>query len=369
MSRYFALFTLVALCSMMFRVAQAQELLNPVGSVPLETSQSIADEDRLDIAIVVFDDGVPEDVAQQNAQGILPKVRAVESTYLPVNLRRALEQSDAWGVIRVTPERSALADVQVLARIENATGLRLQLAIEVVDATGRIWLNRSYLDTSSEGDYPVQNDADPFADIYRAVANDMLAARDAMDPAAPRQIRQISFLRYAAGLSPDAFGGYLGSVDGRYQALRLPAEGDEMVARVKRIRSQEYLFVDYVDEQYVDLQREMAPAYNLWRQYDREQTLYRAEYEQRVSERDSQGRYGSFSALQQVYNQYKVAKTQQQDIRELARGFDNETAPTVLESSGQVYRLTGSLEQQYSDWRGILQRIFALETGLPSAAE
>jgi hypothetical protein len=108
----------------------------------------------------------------------------------------------------------------------------------------------------------------------------------------------------------------------------------------------------------------MAPAYNLWRQYDREQIIHRAEYQARVAERDLQGKRGSFSAMQQVYNQYKVAKIQEQDVRELATGFDNETAPTVLETDGRIFSLAGTLDSQYREWRQILRQIFALETGL-----
>jgi hypothetical protein len=39
-----------------------------------------------------------------------------------------------------------------------------------------------------------------------------------------------------------------------------------------------------------------------------------------------------------------------------------------MEVSGAVYKLTGSLDTQYDDWRGILKRIFALETGLAPAS-
>ena len=45
-------------------------------------------------------------------------------------------------------------------------------------------------------------------------------------------------------------------------------------------------------------------------------------------------------------------------------GFDNEVAPTVLEASGKVFRLSGTLDNQYAEWRNILKQIFALETGL-----
>ncbi len=61
-------------------------------------------------------------------------------------------------------------------------------------------------------------------------------------------------------------------------------------------------------------------------------------------------------------------RIQQQDLDEQALGFDNEVAPTVLETSGRVFRLTGTLESQYGEWRQILREIFRLETGLPGDA-
>ena len=34
-----------------------------------------------------------------------------------------------------------------------------------------------------------------------------------------------------------------------------------------------------------------------------------------------------------------------------------------------MFRLTGTLDTQYGEWRTILRDIFALETGLPAAAQ
>lgn len=345
--------------------ALAEVPVHTVGEVGLQRRGDLPEAELLDVGVVVFEAGLEE--AGDPGPGVYPRVRKVESTFLPVNLRQALVDSNAWGVVRVLPEPSALSELNVRARLLQSTGLRLQLEVRVEDATGALWFERRYVASSSDADFPVQPGDDPFRDLYHQVANEMLAYRDALGSDRLREIRRVAFLRYARSLSPETFSGYLGEADGIYRVQRLPAEGDGMIERVERIRNQEYLFVDNVDEQYTRLQREMAPAYNLWRQYDREQAIFRAEYEQRVAERGRQGRRGSFSAMQQVYNQYKVAKTQQQDIRELARGFDNETAPTVLETSGRIFRLTGTLDSQYSEWRQILRRIFALETGLPEA--
>ena len=141
-----------------------------------------------------------------------------------------------------------------------------------------------------------------------------------------------------------------------------------MLARVDRIRNQEHLFVDTVDEQYVNLYEEMAPTYNLWREYGREQELYLQDYEVRAQNKDRIGRRGSFTAMEQTYNTYKQIKIQEQDLDDMALGFNNEVVPTVMESSGKVFRLSGTLESQYNEWRSILRDIFAIETGLPPGA-
>ena len=140
-----------------------------------------------------------------------------------------------------------------------------------------------------------------------------------------------------------------------------------MLVRVNRIRDQEYLFIDTVDEQYARLSEEMAPTYNLWRQFGAEQAIYRKDFQGRVSSRDTKGPSGSFAVLEQTYNAYKMSKIHEQDLDELALGFNNEVAPTVMDVSGTVVKLSGTLDKQYTEWRGVLQRIFALETGLSPA--
>lgn len=333
--------------------------------VSLQTRGQLAESQRLDVGIRLFDPGIPADVSTHSSLGIFPEIRNVEARYLPVTLRNSMQDSDAWGVVRVVPEEAELSEVLVQGRIEEASGLRLQLVISARDATGRLWFENRYLATTDEGSYPVPAGGDPFLTVYRQVANDLLQARETLSERELVEIRRVALLRYAAALAPEAFAEYLGvDEQGRYSVLRLPAEGDSMAARVERIRNQEYLFIDNVDEQYLELQREMAPTYDLWRQYDREQTLYRAEYQQRAATRERHGRKGSYAALEQAYNAYKLTRIQEQDLEELAQGFNNETAPTIVKTSGRVFRLTGTLDSQYREWRKILREIFALEVGL-----
>ncbi len=350
-------------CSLVAWAGEPAGLVDLPGDVPLE-QRAAADGIYLDVGVVIFDPGIPADAAAHGTPGIFPEIRRVESRYLPVLLRRALVDSGAWGAVRVLPETSLLPEILVTGAIEHSDGQSLQLAVRAVDASGRVWLETVYRDEAVAGDYPVAPDADPFGDLYRAIANDLLARREALGEAAAQEIRRVAFLRYASSLSPEAFSGYLTGGGGQpYGVSRLPAEGDPMIARVERIRNYEQVFIDTVDEQYLALQEETADTYDLWRQYDRERAIYVADYERRAQERDSAGSRGSFAAMQQSYSAYRAIKLQQQDLRELALGFNNEVAPTVVEASGRVFRLTGSLESRYSDWRRILAEIFALETG------
>lgn len=329
---------------------------------PLVLADDVA---LLDVGIEIFDPG-SVDAGAAEGDAVFPAIREAESRYLPVVLKKTIEDSGQWGVVRVLPPGGRLAELLVQGRIVEANGRNLRLRITATDATGRVWLQREYRGQTTEADFPVPAGADPFSALYAELADDLLAFRGSLEEARLREIRRVALLRYAASLSPEAFDGFLAGGEGEpFRLQRLPARGDPMIERVLRIRNQEYLFVDSVDEQYVRLHDEMAPTYMLWLQYDREQFVFTQDYTQRAARREKQGRRGSFVAMQQNYFAYRNYRLQQQGLQELALGFKNETAPTRLETQGRVFRLTGTLDSQYAQWRKILQDIFALETGLP----
>ena len=341
----------------------------PVGNVTLNVERGTSEQDMLDVGLVIFSPGIPLDESLHSQMGIFPDIRKAEAQFMPVLLRQVLLEANAWGVVRVLPDKQVSSELLVTGKIRQSDGSRLVLEVSAWDATGRQWLDKTYTDTASERDYPATEGSDPYIDLYRSIANDLLAFRLRLDRRELQTIRQVALMRYAASLSEEAFGSYLQQdSDGIYTVVRLPAEGDPMMARVERIRNQEHLFVDTVDEQYVNLYEEMAPTYSLWRQYGREQSLYLQDYEVRAQTKDRIGQRGTFTAMEQTYNTYKQIKIQEQDLDEMAQGFNNEVAPTVMEASGKVFRLSGTLESQYNEWRGILREIFAIETGLPAGS-
>ncbi len=384
MNRAFGLAAVVFLVAWSFAASQpvvakkAQEELAvwpaPVGSVKLDRRQQVLEEARLEMGLIVFNPGIPEDESSYSDWGIFPKIRMVEAQYLPVVLRDALVESDNWGVVRVLPKDDKTLELRVQGEIIHSDGIDLVLHITVTDATGRLWLDKTYHDQTNPADYPVTASGtpawergDPYADMYRQIANDLGQIKAGLKPTELARIRNVALLRYAQSLSPEAFSDFLATgPEGEYVLRRLPAEEDPMMVRVQRIRAQEYLFIDTVDEQYVNLREEMGPTYYLWRQYGRERAIFKEDYVRRTANREKYGQRGSYIAMEQTYNTFKNSKIQDQDLQELAGGFNNEVAPTVMEVNGRVFRLSGGLDTQYAEWREILRSIFALESGLPA---
>lgn len=330
----------------------------PLGSVALERAQG-PPEPLLDVTIEIFDTGL--DAPATGTESVFPEVRKAEAFYMPVQLRRTLVDSGFWGTVRVVPRHSETAALAVSGRIVHADGRDLVLHIRAEDASGRSWLDRRYRDRARAEDYPVAAGEDPFDDLYRRVANDLAASRREQ---ARAELSKLALLRFATVLAPGLFADYL-RVDesGTLTLARLPAADDPMLARVRRLRRQEYLFIDAADEQYAALVDRFAPTYHLWRQYARELALYERQYLARAADRESDARRGSYAAMQQTYGRFRRVKIHEQDLQELAAGFDNEVTETVLDVDDRVYRLTGSLEEQFADWRRILDRIIALELG------
>ena len=112
-------------------------------TVSLATSGETIPENRLlDVAILEFDPGF-EDEEEALEDGIFPQVRRAEARYLSVHLRDTLQQSGHWGAVRVTPLLAAGSDLVLTGRIEESDGDRVELAVEAIDADGRVWLDKS----------------------------------------------------------------------------------------------------------------------------------------------------------------------------------------------------------------------------------
>jgi hypothetical protein len=148
------------------------------------------------------------------------------------------------------------------------------------------------------------------------------------------------------------------------------------------------MYVDALNEQYDQFYYEMWPSYENWRSLNMTERRAIREIKKRALTRQLIGALliagaiatgvadlGSVGALQagmiiiggQVivsgFNVSKEAEIHEAAIQELSESFSSEMKPVVMEFEGRQYKLTGSAEEQFKQWRELLRKIYYAETG------
>ncbi len=362
--------------------ANADPAIQATGQTP--------DDLLLDVGVLPFDPNIPGE-EELDDQIIVPDVRKAESRYIAYHLKDTLELTGNWGAVRVTPEESATVDLTITGKVVLSDGEKLVARISAEDSTGHVWLDKDYSDNASKFSYRETNE-DPFQDLYNDVANDLLTYRQKLDREDLVRIREVSRLKYARSLSPEAFGDYLEEGRrGRVEINQLPARNDPMMERVNRIKEREYLFIDTLDDYYGKFYKDMKPSYDEWRFATYEEALKLREMEKQARNRllggaaliagglyagQESGTWagqaastgtviGGIGSIKSGLNKRKDAEIHEESLKELSHSLGQEITPFVLDIEGRTVELTGTADAQYKQWRKILREIYAEETGLP----
>jgi hypothetical protein len=332
--------------------------------VASQANAQASEENFLDVSIRIFDPPV-EDPAVPAGQEISSEIRLTEVRYIPMFLRFRLEESGLFGAVRVLPLLDSGAELMIEGRIIKSDGAVLELAITARDSTGRIWIDKTYTGAAVES-VALNESAmtqDAFSYLFAEVVRDLNATQQQLGTQQLSEIHSVALLRFGNGLLPQFFTDYLQTAaDGTVNVTRLPAADDPLLQRIQTIREHEYLFIDVVDQEYQQFFVDIKPVYDMWRSFRREQTASATDFTARETEARSDFRRGSYYALQESYNNYRWAKLQTLYLDELSEGFANEVEPTQIELQDSLYKLTGTFEQQYREWRTILAELLALET-------
>ena len=373
-------------------VAHSVELVPETATVP--------EEELLDVSVVVFDSGVPEGEIDHELleelinDGTFVQIRRTEARYMAVHLRDTLQKSGHWGGVWVTPEESTAADINVTAEILHSDGNRVRLDVVATDATGRIWLDDEYGMETAAGAYNRQRypDLDPYQDVFNTISNDLAAVRGELSSTEARNIRSVSQIRFAGELSPEAFGDYVEQGrNGAYELRRLPAGNDPQFERTLRVREREHLFIETLNEHYVDFYQSSQDSYDGWREFAREEAIAIRELQRSANWRTGLGiagvvasvLYGSNSnsgysqrvlrdsIMYMSMDMIRTGSLRRQEKRlhtasleELSSSFEEEVKPMVVDIEGTQYRLTGTAAAQYEEWRELLLQLYQSETGL-----
>ncbi|MBM4216441.1 MAG: hypothetical protein FJ178_01105 [Gammaproteobacteria bacterium] len=375
----------------------------------VQAKQQIAEAELLDVAVQAFDANIPEAIKDNeealDKRRIYPDVRKAESRLLANRLKTTLETSGQWGAVRVVPEGVRFVDILVSGKILESTGGRLELEVRAVDSVGRIWIDdKIYAGDADLGSY--KTDAamrarDPFKNVYVQIADDLLEARERLTTIDRRDIRQVAALRFAEDLDPRSFGGYLvRDKDGFIKVSRLPASGDPALERVEKIRERDAVVIDTLDGYNEQFSEGLSDPYASYRRTSREaiekEDKARAQATTRtvlgaaavlasifVSSQCSGSDYncqriedavrygggiGGVAAVMSGIKKFEDAKTAAQEVKELARSFENEAGSQIVEFEGRSLKLVGTAEEQYREWRRLLAAIYAEETGVAPAA-
>jgi hypothetical protein len=288
-------------------------------------------------------------------------------------------------------------DVLVDGRIVQSDGRDLVLEMKAIDATGRVWLQKTYTGQADLRAYKdvQQKPRDPFDNVYNVIANDLLAARAKLARAQRVQAHQVADLRFGADLAPYAFAPYLTrDKQGLYGVARLPAQGDPVVSRMELIRERDYSLIDTLNEHYTSFGVSMSEAYTNWRKYSHEEIEQVDEARRKSINRQligaaavlagvavaSQDKHqnsaesmattaaiiGGVYAFKSGLDMRSEIKMHGESLKQLGQSFQSEVQPIVVDIEGRTLQLRGSAEDQYAEWRRLLKELYENETGLPA---
>jgi hypothetical protein len=352
-------------------------------------SASIPEERLLDVGIGIFDPALDEKGADD--PGVSEAIRRAEARYMPFQLMETLQQTGNWGIVRVIPDRQSEADVWVDAEILTSDGETMELMVTVTDSSSASWYRKKYTGTVSKYAYDtaLTKGAEPFQGLYNDIANDLLQHYQGLSADEIAALRTITELKFARQFSPEAFDEHLGAdKQQRLYVKRLPAENDPVLMRVRQMRERDYMFVDTLQEYYASFARQMDLPYREWRKayYEEGQALREVQAQSRrrmvggalavlggilaqgsdSSTARTAGAVGigaGATVFVSGMNKRQEAKVHAEALEEISASMDSEMEPHTIELQERTVTLSGSVNDQYSQWRQVLREIYATETG------
>jgi len=355
----------------------------------VKTAAAATSEDLLlDVDVSVFDPGLAD---YKEGQQVYPEVRKAEANYMPSLLSEALQSSGAWGAVRVVAVPNQITDLMVKGKILYSDGEELRLHINATDSVAHEWLDKEYQGNASHYAYEETGRVhqDPFQAVYNQIANDLFDIQNNLQPKERKNIRVVSELLFARSFSQDAFNAYLSkNRKGLYTVNRLPAEDDPMLERVRSIRERDLLFIDTLQAYFTSFNEQMYGPYQEWRKqsYQEAVALHELQAQSRhrlvggglavlagilgASSNNSVTRtagavaiVGGGAMLKSGMEKRNEAQMNVESLEELGQSLEADVTPQVIELQDRTVTLSGTVEDQYAQWRKLLAEIYRSEIG------
>ena len=355
--------------------------------VGLDRAQiEIPPQEILDIGILVFDPNIPE----EENELIFPDIRKAEAKYMPFHLKKTLQDAGYWGGVWILPDISKATDLIITGRIEASDGLNISIWIGVWDIAGKEWINKVYSSEIAQSSYSKRRDInlDPYQNVYNKIANDLAKIRRHFKAKELQRISEIGDIRFAAELMPDVYNEYLTkNKNNIYKAQRLPDENDSSMQRIYNLQEREFGVLDTLNEYYAQLYENIRAPYEDWRGKSRENMITYQELKKSArtrqilgaaallgalaSDGDSQSSstmrqmaiYGGMEAIRAGFGKASEANIYKESIKERGSSLESQVVPSIIELEGNTIRLTGTVQEQFLEWKKLLKQIYISETG------
>jgi hypothetical protein len=285
----------------------------------------------------------------------------------------------------------------VEGKILHSDGEELRVHITATDSRGHVWLDKDYQNNASRYAYQKTSRKyqDPFQVVYNTISNDLLESQEKLQRKERENIRLVTELLFAGSFSSDAFDGYLEqNRKGLFKINRLPAEDDPMLEWVRSIRDRDHLFIDTMQEYYVSFDEQMIGPYQEWRKLSYEEAVALKELRDESRRRmitgglaviagivgvASDSRVGQIAGTTAILGGGALLKTglekrneaeiHVESLEELGQSMEAEITPQVIELEDRTVMLSGSVKDQYAQWRELLAEIYRAEIGELELAE
>ncbi len=346
---------------------------------------------RVDVGIGVFEDGVVD--LDPDQVETTPAVRRAEAHYMPQVLAETLGKRGGFGQVRVIPRRLSEMDVWVDGRIVRSNGVELELEITVSDAKGRVWYTKDYEHDVNRYAYdpdPTLVRQDAFQPLYEHIADDLVRELARRKPGDIAELRTIAQLQFAQRFAPEQYGDYLArAADGSLTVRRLPAQNDPVFARLDDIRQRDRLFGDRIAQYYHTYTERMTAPYDDWRRASHDELVEMRELKgseiarkvggalavlgglaAMVASGDggvqlagAAGMAGGAALFASGMAKGERAQLHAAALSELAQSMGGDMRPHHITLHERTVTLSGTVEEQYAQWRGLLRDLYEAESG------
>lgn len=370
--------------------SEAEEESNQSPSAP-------AIQKELEVIVPVFDPNIPQDSSTWERRGIWPELRRVESIKFALKMKKALEDTNQLGAVRVTPDQKVTGDLYVLGTINESNGEDININVKVVSIEGTVWLSKNYNHRVDE--YFITNirnkGKNPYDPVFEQAAADIVKRLQAKKHDYLKKLNQLTEVRFGYSMSDDSFAEYLKFKGSRVELVRSPSDYDPMFRRIHQYRVEDQLFTDKMQQHYYDFSKKVEPSYKTWQEAAFSASKARREASNKAAlqafigilaiglgaaaaannDDYSAGRdaaaVGGIAAgallLSSSAQNYKESRFHRDTLMELGKSIDVEIAPQVVEFEEKTIELTGDAAAQFNQWRAALRRIYAEEQtpGIP----